>query len=967
MTRLRDMGRSGTVVSPILVGRDGHLELAEARLDDVAAGHGRSLLIAGEAGVGKTRYLAAVLRRARTRGFTVLKGDIGPQDRDVPGGLILDLVRTMRDVPDMASIGRVIMGRWGSAVDGTATRRRRLVHDVVDTIVMATDRPLVLAFEDLQWADDLSLEIIAELARVSERRRILVIAAHRRDETAEDARVRAWRARLLTQRLAEEVRIDRFTLAQTSTMVTLLLGTGLPAPRDLAAALHERSDGLPLHIEELVAAARGRGAVDAAAIRSVDVPDTIEDAVLARTSLLSPEAQAVARAGAVLGRCFVPDVLAGIMDIPVDELERPLDELVRHAILYPFGARDEGYHDFRHQLLRDALYRHIPTRERRRYHARAAEFGAALPGHTEVHASLHYARAGLRDEAFRAALAGARAAARVSAHREAADLYARARAHQPADLEPVQRGELLEESALEALALEDMAVAEPTARAAAAAFRDAGEPARAIGATAIVLALWRRDGHPVAARIALARELLAELDGLPPSVLREELRGDVQYYLAHAFVDGFAFAEARPAIERALASAAESDSTGLRMSILQLDAAVAFVERGPDVGLSALDAVAREALAARSETAALSGMRDTAVLANRALDYGMARASIDAGIRFAAEVEQSHCAHVMAATGAVVDWATGAWDEADAAARQVLADPGCRRGASTARWAIGYVAMGRGAYADATTELVGAERWAEEAETLDLALPAAWGVAETALLAGEVEAAAARCERAFVLAADAEERALLIPFMVTGARAYLAAGRPDAAARWCEGVTAHLARFGPRAAAAIAHGAGLVALANGATGAARRSLLDAVSGWDAIGRVWEASWARLDLASAFARAKRHASAVSLAGQVLDTAARLGSPALAARAEQALRQARGRTIGSEPWHPLTTREFEVARLVGAGRTNVEIAERLGIAPKTASAHIEHILAKLGASRRAEIATWASRVEGIGLTR
>ena len=63
---------------------------------------------------------------------------------------------------------------------------------------------------------------------------------------------------------------------------------------------------------------------------------------------------------------------------------------------------------------------------------------------------------------------------------------------------------------------------------------------------------------------------------------------------------------------------------------------------------------------------------------------------------------------------------------------------------------------------------------------------------------------------------------------------------------------------------------------------------------------------------------------------------------------------------EPWRPLTAREFAVARLVGEGQTNAEIAESLGIAPKTASSHVEHILAKLGASRRAEIATWASHV-------
>jgi DNA-binding CsgD family transcriptional regulator len=75
----------------------------------------------------------------------------------------------------------------------------------------------------------------------------------------------------------------------------------------------------------------------------------------------------------------------------------------------------------------------------------------------------------------------------------------------------------------------------------------------------------------------------------------------------------------------------------------------------------------------------------------------------------------------------------------------------------------------------------------------------------------------------------------------------------------------------------------------------------------------------------------------------------------------LRMARGHAPDDEPWRPLTSREFEVARLIGEGMTNAEIAATLDIAPKTASSHVEHILAKLGASRRAEIATWASHVE------
>jgi DNA-binding CsgD family transcriptional regulator len=82
-------------------------------------------------------------------------------------------------------------------------------------------------------------------------------------------------------------------------------------------------------------------------------------------------------------------------------------------------------------------------------------------------------------------------------------------------------------------------------------------------------------------------------------------------------------------------------------------------------------------------------------------------------------------------------------------------------------------------------------------------------------------------------------------------------------------------------------------------------------------------------------------------------------ALGRAADAALRQ---RGVAQEPWAPLTAREFEVASLIGAGRTNREIAAELTITPKTVASHVEHILARLGADRRTEIATWVASVQG-----
>jgi DNA-binding CsgD family transcriptional regulator len=133
-----------------------------------------------------------------------------------------------------------------------------------------------------------------------------------------------------------------------------------------------------------------------------------------------------------------------------------------------------------------------------------------------------------------------------------------------------------------------------------------------------------------------------------------------------------------------------------------------------------------------------------------------------------------------------------------------------------------------------------------------------------------------------------------------------------------------------------------------------------VNGWDARGRIWEATWARLDLAAALVRANRHGEAVPMLEAALATARRLNSLPILRRAEELDRSARSRAGEQEPWHPLSAREFEVARLVAQGMTNAEIAGELFLSPKTVSAHIEHMLDKLGVARRAEIAAWTSTV-------
>jgi DNA-binding CsgD family transcriptional regulator len=948
------MPRIGARLSPILIGRDDLLDLAERRLEEAAAGRRQFLLLAGEAGIGKSRLLGAIETKALGAGFRTAGGFLAPQDRDVPAASLLDMARSMTRYEPWVELGRSLLELADENISAPHPKRRVLILQAVDLLVAALDGPTMLAFDDLQWADDLSLEILTELARAARDRPLLLVGAYRTDELSPDALLREWRARLLTQRTAEEAQLAPLNLEQTALMTTLILDTGLPAPRDVVAAVYERTDGVPLHVEELLGAIADGERIDGRLIRDADVPDTLEDAILQRIRRLSPDAQLVARSGAVIGRCFVPDVLAGIMDVPADTLDAPLRELLDEHFLEPPGLR--GLYDFRHQVLRDVLYRSLPGTERRRLHARAGEFGRELEGASEIHASLHYERAGMTAQAFRSALQGARVASRLSSHREAFDLYRRAVDLLSADLPVAEQAEILEAFAVEAAAVEENDVCDWAAREARSRYMAAGDVVAAAAQLVMLIGMARRRARPIAERQSAIRAATEELAALPPGSPTSSVRARLMVEAAYASLDQLDLDAARAAIASGSEAGRAAEDEEAILWIASLDGMLEALDGLPDDGLTRIATVALEARERGFEDGGVTAYRDGAVMAARLMEYPRAAALIDEGLRYADAIDQSHCAHVMAATGALVAWANGRWDEAVALGEHALADRGCERAAVMARWPIGYTALVRGDSATAATHLGAAEAFGEMAGVPDFVLAASWGLAELAVVAGDHEQAIGRTDDALALASRSGERARFAPFVVTGVRARIAAGRPAEAERWAADAAALLGASQPSP--ALDHASGLVALAAGSLAAARSSLERAVRGWGARGRTWETLWARLDLAGCMLRLGRVVEAVRLIAEVRAAAEGLRSPPLLARIAELERLSRRHATEEPGWHPLTVREYEVARLIAGGLTNGEIATELSVAPRTISSHVEHILDKLGAARRTEIASWVA---------
>jgi DNA-binding CsgD family transcriptional regulator/tetratricopeptide (TPR) repeat protein len=943
------------LVSPILVGRDDLLELADRRLAEVRSGRGQVLLLAGEAGIGKTRLLGAVERRAGLSGMDVVRAAAFPRDLEVAGAIFLDLSRALEASGSFAEAGR----RFRERLDDSATspgagdahrRRRLLVLDLADLVASLADgHPLVVALEDLHWADDLSLEVLGQLARRVGNLPMAVVGTYRSDELFPRIPMREWRRRLLTQRLAEEVRLARLSAGQTATMVRAMLRDPVLASHEVMEDLQHRSDGIPLHIEELLGAMVAGGSKGGEML----VPDTLADAVAARATQLSRGSRRLARAAAIIGRSFDVDLLAGVVDLAPAAVDRALAELQDRFFVIP--GQGPGSYDFRHALIRDALYAQVGPQGRRAAHERVASV-LVDRGADDASVSAHFELAGRNHEAHRLALRAAERARRLSSHREAAELYRRALRTLPLDIDPIGRAEVLAAFAAEAAASDDNASAADAYAEARELLLRAGRMERAAALVPAMVAVRHLLGASLDERTALLRQGIEELER--SGTADERLRAWLLAGLSAAYMLDRRLDESIEHGERARAVARDAADPGAELNAsVTLGSDFVFAGR-MDEGWSLLEAAITTAREDRLEAEAARAYRMIGSSASVLVEYDRAETWLRAGIEYAERVELWNHRHYMAAHLAHVAWATGDWATAEAIARDALTDG---RGGITTRitalHVLGYVAMGHGDPAAADRHLGEAREAGERMGELQRLSPAIWGLAENALLSGRPALAAELCDAGYRASAEVADAAYLYPYLVTGTRALLELQRPGEAERWVEKVAAVLRRRSiPGSLHAIPHAEGLTLMARGSTRAARERLARARAGWNGARRRWEEGWATLDLARAEQRSHRRRASAGLAGEALVLADALGAAPFRERAGEVLRAHRSRAEEGDAWAPLTARELEVASLIAEGRTNAEIAQGLGIAPKTVSAHVEHILARLGATRRAEIAAW-----------
>lgn len=683
-----------------LLERTDALNEMDRLLRQAAKGRGRLLLLAGEAGAGKTALLRAFLAQAR-QGARVLLGQCDGLSTPHPLAPLFDLgdVELDRLLVEDAPRDRIFQ-----------TLLRRL---------SGHGKPAILAFEDVHWADEATLDLLRFLARRIEQARALLVMTYRDDELGMRHPLRA-----LLGDLASIATVQRLDLPPLSiqAVTTLAADTALDP-----VTLHERTRGNPFFVTEVLAAGE-------------EIPPSVRDAVWARASRLSPSSWAVLEAAALLGSPADLPLLQTVAGHAPADLEACLES----GMLVPAGRAVA----FRHELAREAIVAATMPPRRQELHAAIlrALLAAPEPRATDARLAFHAEEAGDAAAVLAYAPRAARQAALLGAHREAASQYGRA-LRLAGSLPPPQRAELLQARAHACYLTAQLDEALAARHEAIAIWHECGDT-RKVGENLAHLATLSWAEGRIAEAEREAETAISLLDAAPASPELALAYGT----LARLTGSNQETAEAVSLAERALAlaarvGAAETQCDALltlgELALARGDFAAGqeLIERGMCLATEAgLDGITARGYISLGHGFSLAGERHQAI-----------RHFAD-GIRYCRERDLDLPLHHLTALLARCRLELGEWDEAVTLARSVLEAPEAAPATRfIARLVIGLVSARRGC-GDPMAYLDDARTLAARSGCVVYLAPCHAARAEAAHLAGRPAEALAEGEAAWELA-----------------------------------------------------------------------------------------------------------------------------------------------------------------------------------------------------------------------
>jgi DNA-binding CsgD family transcriptional regulator/tetratricopeptide (TPR) repeat protein len=979
------------VPSGAFVGRVAELDRLESALAALPERGAATVLVGGDAGMGKSRLIEEFCVRARDAGALVAVGACTPAEGGgLPYGPVVGVLRDVaRQLPpgDVASVLGFAQRSLGLAApmetDSAPTSglvKTKLFEALLQSVEILTTRAsVVLVFEDLQWADSASIEVIDFLTRNLHDNPVLLVATYRADEVDRGGALRRLLAELGRHSRVSQLDLPGLDRVDIARLLTDIVG-GSP-DWTLVDAVLTRSGGNPFFAEELAAARHAKA-----------LPTALRNVVMMRIERLSPQALHVVGLAAAVGASIHHRLLSAATRLDADELDAALLEAIENKVLVADG--DENSFRFRHALLREAAYGALLPGERARLHRALAlaltehpELGAAGPGHAAMELADHWSAAADWPEALRASVTAANAAAAVIAMPEAYAYFEHALA--AGDLIPTdsaawlgidridldmkaadagymsgetQRAVDLVRRALNALD------ADTDPRRAAICYTMLGRNAWAIGDSQLAL-----DSLHQAAALLPADAPSVELAG----ILAEEARS---LMLMSYFDRGEAKAREAIATARAVGARMEEGhalctlgciigdrgDTNQALALLRESLAIAEELGNPDQLYRAYNNLAHVLGSAGrlEEAAALVFEGDSA-------------SDKFVGIRLGAAGQNSAESLIR----------LGRLDEADDLLQRIARGSGnCVFGPFAVR---AMIAIRRGLLDDATALLVTAHEMSGGLDTVNVQGWLHTLRAEINLERGEPQAALEDVDRALTTALGVEEDMLIVEMHSLGLRALaddldVARARQrridlDKVQRLASGMlgevdslmTARAARGFPQTPIIAAFVALCHAEASRLTQPDPDLWREAAALWDLTQEVYPAAYCRWREAEVLLSGRLDRKrAVESAQAAWLCAVAMGAPLFRERVERLAERARITLAPAEPVDisttrsvaadlGLTPREVEVLAQLAKGRTDRQIAEELFISKKTASVHVSNLLRKLDVSSRIEAAEIGQR--------
>ena len=994
-------GMAVRVSSPVLIGRSGELGRLEAALGTARGGRSSAVLIAGEAGVGKTRLVSALGDLARADRVVVLAGgciDLG--EGSLPFAPVIEALRGYVRHADPEELDAVVrhgrselarlMPDLGPAGEGAesglsvGSAQGRLFELLLGVLTRIAERhPLLFVVEDLHWSDRSTRDLLGFLVRNLRDNAVMLLFSYRSDELHRRHPLLPFVAELERTGRVERVELLPFDRSESGAQLRAIAGHDLDGA--LLESIHARSGGNAFFAEELLVAAGEDG--------TTELPATLRDVLLGRISDLAEPTQEFLRVASAAGQRVDPELLASAAALDETALYEALRECVGRQVLVPDPTAGIERYVFRHALLQEAVYDDLLPGERTRLHAAFARTLEARSGDDAAHAAelaYHwYAAHDLPRALVSAVAAGDRAEAGY-AFPEAFDQYERA-----IDLwdQVPDAQERVGRDRIDLLA----------AAAGVARFH---EPVRAVQQMRTAIGLVDPTADPVRAGLLnerlgryawiagqgrLANEAYRTAMDLIPAEPPSEARARVVAGLAQILMLGGRFAESRSLAEDALILAravGARDTEGHALNTVGVDRGIAGDVEGALADLDAALAIAEATDIVDDIGRAYANkvwMFDSAGRLEEAVtvaETGIAMSERLGLMRFFGTHLLCNMADEL--------YRLGRWDESERA---------LRRAEDVGPFGVNEILvaelearldLARGRFDEAAERLRPLARLAERATDIQFVVPVQASLVELALWQRRPDDAVTQVTSAIRLV-DFSPEVRIGEVYALGVRAHadvaeLARARRATAA--AEGAVAagralveamrlrHADVAEDRPSYLALSQAWLLLCEAEATRLERQAdpgaWADSVEAWDRLGRPYIVAYARWREAEArlAARGDRGLAADALRS-ALETAERLRAEplrnevlALAARARLDLEPGVREEVPAEPDDAmrlgLTAREREVLGLVALGRTNRQIADELFISENTAGVHVSNILGKLGVAGRGEAAAVAYRL-------